>query len=110
MNPGKTGKIISRYESGLLSAAEVATSLLYDLLSESGIDSAFLASVDSLPDEVRHEFFHLLRSIQEADFHWAPFLLATSMVPPNSAEHPEKLRQIWAILGETRRKEVGSRS
>jgi hypothetical protein len=99
MNPRKTTKIIARYESGLVSAAEVANSLLYDLLAEPSIDTAFLSSIDSLPDEVRHEFIRLLRTIREADFHWAPFLLTARGVPPDSAEHCEKLRQVCALLG-----------
>ncbi len=98
MNPVKTTKLIARYEAGLVSAAEVANSFLYHLLAESGIDTAFLASVDSLPDEVRREFFRLLRTIREADFHWTPFLLAAPTVPSDSAEHSAKLRQVCALL------------
>jgi hypothetical protein len=98
MNPAKTTKAITLYESGLVSAAEVANSLLYDLLSETGIDTAFLSSVESLPDEVRSEFFHLLRTIQEADFHWKPFVLRAPTVPSDSAQHSVKLRQICDLL------------
>ena len=99
MNQAKTTKLVTRYESGMLSAAEVANSLLYDLLSEPGIDKAFLSSIESLPDEVRREFLRLLQTIREADFHWTPFLLTAPATPSNSSASSAKLREICALLG-----------
>jgi hypothetical protein len=98
MNPTKTARSINRYESGLLSASEVANSLLYDLLSEPELDTAFLSSIGLLPDEVKRVFFGLLRRIQDAGFHWTPFLLTASSDPSDSAEQSAKLRQICALF------------
>ena len=86
MNAAKTSKIVGRYESGLLAAAEVASSLLYDLICESELDTGFLSSVESLPDEVRREFICLLRRIQQEDYRWTPLLLTSARVPEVSAE------------------------
>jgi hypothetical protein len=98
MNPIKTAKLITRSESGLLSAAEVANSLLYDLVSEPELDTAFLSSIASLPDGVRQELFSLLRRIREADFHWNPFLLRTPPAPSDSTERSAQLRRVCAML------------
>ena len=98
MNPTKTARIINRYETGLLSASEVANSLLYDLLSEPELDTAFLDSIESLPDEVKRVFFGLLRMIQNAGFRWTPFLLADSSDHCDSAQHAAKLRRICALF------------
>jgi hypothetical protein len=101
MNPEKTAILISRYESGLLYAAEIANTLLYDLLTEPEIDESFLSSIWSLPDDVRHAFVHLLRKIRVADFQWTPILLrdpTVPMCPSDPAEHSAKLRQICTLL------------
>ena len=98
MNPTKVAKNLTRFESGLLSASEVANSLLYDLLSEPELDRAFLSSIGLLPDEVKREFFGLLRRIQEAGFHWTPFLLTTSSDPSDSAKQSAKLQRICSLF------------
>jgi len=100
MNPAKISKITSRYESGLLSACEVANSLLYDLLSEPELDTAFLSSMDSLPESVRQEFRCLLQRIEKDNFRWTPFLLTIPAIPPDSAAHSAKLRRVCALLGQ----------
>lgn len=98
MNSGKTARIIARYESGLLSASEVANSLLHDLSSEPELDTAFLATIELLPDAVKRALFELLRRIQDAGFHWTPFLLTSFSSFSDSAEQSEKLRRICALL------------
>jgi hypothetical protein len=99
VNPGKMEKIIARYESGLLSAAEVANSLLFDLVSEPELDTGFVSSLDSLPEEIRREFHRLLGKIKEADFRWSPFLLTSFPPSSDSAETSAKLRRICTLLG-----------
>src|SRR5207253_2874289 len=98
-NAAKTAKVIALYKSSLVTAAEAANSLLYDLLGESELDTAFLSSVGSLPDEVRREFVCLLRRIQEEDYHWTPFLLTAARVPAATAEQSAKLRRLCAMFG-----------
>jgi hypothetical protein len=97
MNPAKTAKLLALYDSGFLSAVEVANSLLYDLVREPDLDTAFLASIDSLPKTVRDAFSHRLQLVKEADFHWAPFLLGPT-VPFDSPEHAARLRAIYDFL------------
>lgn len=98
MNPIKVSRITSRYESGLLSAGEVANSLLYDLLSEPELDTAFLSSMDSLPESVGQEFRCLLQRIEKDDFRWTPFLLTIPSIPADSVAHSDKLRRVCALL------------
>src|SRR5713226_2275116 len=99
MNPTKTARMFARYESRLLTAPEVANSLLYDLVSEPELDTAFLSSVESLPEEVRLEFLGLLQRIKEANFHWTPFLISPPNTSADSMEYSAKLRQVCATLG-----------
>ncbi len=99
MNASKISKIVSRYESGLLSASEVSSSLLYDLLSEPELDTAFLSSMDFLPESIRQEFRCLLHRIEQDNFSWTPFLLTTPAIPADSAAYSAKLRRICALLG-----------
>ena len=99
MNPAKTEMIFSLYERGLLWAAEVAYSLLYDLLWEQDIETSLRELIESLPEEVRLEFFRLLREIQAADYQWTPLLFSAPKVPMDSAERAERLRRICALLG-----------
>jgi hypothetical protein len=98
MDPARRAKLITRHESGLVTAAEAANSLLYDFLTEPGCDTAFVSSVQSLPDEVRHELVCLLRTIEEADYQWTPFLLPAPTIPFESAEHSAKLQRVCALL------------
>ncbi|MGC1718515.1 MAG: hypothetical protein WA746_05975 [Isosphaeraceae bacterium] len=100
MNPTKISKITSRHESELLSAGEVANSLLYDLLSEPELDTAFLSSMDSLPESVRQEFSCLLQRIEKDNFRWTPFLLTIPAIPADSAARSAKLRRVCALLGQ----------
>lgn len=98
MNSAKIKKTVSYYESGLLSAAEVANSLLYDLVSEPEIDTDFLSSIDSLPAGVIQKFRSLLLRIEGNDFRWTPFLLTSSNAPADPTVYSAKLRQICALL------------
>ncbi len=94
MNPIRIGKLLCRYESGSCSANEVANALLFDVVSQADIDPAFLASLQTLPDEVRGAFLQLLQTIEEAEFHWTPFL-----VPGPAAEcDPLKLRRVCDMI------------
>jgi hypothetical protein len=102
MEPRKFAKTISRYESGLLSAREVANSLLHDLITEQELDTAFVSSVDSLPQDVSREFRSLLEKIEEADFHWTPLFLTSSPVPSDPTEYSAQLRQVCGLLGQGR--------
>lgn len=99
MDAKRTHKMIGRYHSGLLSALEVATDLLHEMVSSSEIDITFLSSLQSLPDEVNQEFFQLLEAIREADYRWVPPLLtAPGDLRPDPTEHSAKLREIIAFL------------
>lgn len=102
MDPGKIAKMTSRYRSGIFTAREWANSLLYDLVSASELDTAFVSSIDSLPTEVAQEFRHLLAEIQEADFHWTPFFMTSSTAPRDPAEYSARLRRVSALLDQRR--------
>lgn len=116
MDPNRIAKLTSRYESGLVTASETANALLYDLVSEPELDSAFLLSLDSLPHEVGRALRGLLGKIEAAEFHWTPFFLTSSTVPPDPTRNSAQLRQICALLrqeradnGEPRKTEPGGR-
>jgi hypothetical protein len=98
MNATKISKLITRYQSGILSEAEVANSLLYDVVSEKEIDKSFIPSVALLPEKVVHEIFRLLNEIRDSDFHWTPFLLTSDVSRRNSTEYTQKLRQLYGML------------
>jgi hypothetical protein len=99
MNPAWTAKLITHFESGIITAIEVAADLLCGLVFAPEIDTTFLSSLESLPDEVRHEFFDLMRNIREADFRWTPPLLRSPFAPRlDPTEHSAKLRQVYALL------------
>jgi hypothetical protein len=100
MDSVRTHKMIARYESGLLSASEVAIDLLYELVCATEIDIRFLSSLESLPNEVMQELFRLIREIREADFRWIPPLLrAPASLHPDATEYSAKLRQVIAFMG-----------
>jgi hypothetical protein len=99
MDSTRAQKLIGHYQSGLLSAREVATDLLFELVSAPEVDTRFLSSIESLPDEVELEFHRLLREIQGADYRWIPPLIAAPTAPrPAPTEYSVKLRQICALL------------
>lgn len=109
MNRARVAKMISRYESGVVTSAEVATWLLIRLLSEPELDGSFLLSLDWLPKEVKHEFQDLLGKIRDADYHWVPFLITSVPHRSEPPDYPEKLRKICALV-EERGKELGVKS
>ncbi len=100
MDAKKKAKMIGRYESGLLSALEVATDLLCELVFAPEIDAGFLSSLPSLPNEVRQAFLGILREIREADYRWKPPLLTASKNPfSDGTEYSAKLRRVIAMFG-----------
>ena len=99
MDAKRTQKMIGHYESGLLSALEVATHLLCELVFAPEIDTGFLSSLPSLPNEVRQEFLDMLREIREANYRWKPPLLTSSRNPlSDGTEYSAKLRQVIAMF------------
>lgn len=98
MSPTKTASITSRYETGLLSASEAAYSILHDLLSETELDTAFLSSMGSLPGEIVQEFRCLLNRIEEDDFQWRPFLLASPDRMTDPAILSARLRRVYDLI------------
>lgn len=98
MDSARTNKLVSRYESGLVTAVEVANTLLHDLVLEADIDTRFFSSIDSLPEEVVQAFDDLLRRIEENGFQWAPFVLRSIPVPVDPTAYSPKLRRICALL------------
>jgi hypothetical protein len=98
MNQATVAKMISRYESGVVTAAEVANWLLGNLLDETELDLPFLSSIGSLPDEVRQRFVDLLGEIREAGYHWSPFLITADPNRNELADYPQKLRQVCSLV------------
>jgi hypothetical protein len=98
MDPGTIAKRISRYESGIITAREWANSLLYDLVSEPELDSAFVSTLASLPQEVGREFRGLLKGIEEAGFRRTPFFVTSSIAPSDPTEYSAQLRRVCALL------------
>jgi hypothetical protein len=86
------------FGSGLLTAPEWANSLLYDLVSAPELDTTSVSVLDSLPREVGQEFRRLMARIEEADFHWTPFLLTSPMAPRDPTEYSDRLRRVSALL------------
>jgi hypothetical protein len=58
MDP-RFAKIISYFESGLISASEVANGFLCDLVFDQEIDSRCLSDVQELPETVKGKFFRV---------------------------------------------------
>jgi hypothetical protein len=108
MDGTKIASKIARFRSGLLSAAEVAQGLLFQVLSEPELDESFLDSVDSLPDDVRAELFGLLHEIRDAGYHWTPFLITSATERIEPADYPQKLRRVCLYLKRFNLDEVGS--
>ncbi len=102
MDLRKIARMTARYRSGILTAREWADSLLHDLVSAPEIDAALVSAVDALPPEVVQEFRHLLATIREADFRWAPFFLTSSAGSRDLTEYSTRLRRVSAMLDERR--------
>ena len=98
MDMEKIAKRRSRYESGIITAREWANSLLYDLVSAPELDTAFVASLDSLPQGVGQEFRSVMARIAAADFHWTPFFLTSTPAPSDPTKYADRLRQVQALL------------
>jgi hypothetical protein len=98
MNQARVAKMISRYESGVVTAPEVANWLLLRLLDEPELDRSFLSSIGSLPDDVRRNFVDLLGKIRDAGYHWIPFLITSDPDRSEPADYPEKLRRVCSIV------------
>jgi hypothetical protein len=93
MNPVRTAKLLSRFSSGLLSAAEVANTLLMDLVSDG--DAELQPFVSALPGEVREALLNLLRNIRNTGYRWKPFLIGFGDTPD---ANPEILQRICTEL------------
>jgi hypothetical protein len=102
MDTKTIAKRTSLYESGLISAREWANSLLYDLVSAPELDTAFVSLLDSLPQEVGQVFRSLLARIEEADFHWTPFILTSSTAPSDPTKYSAQLRLVHTLLKQGR--------
>jgi hypothetical protein len=98
MNQARVAKMISRYESGVVTAPEVANWLLLRLLDEPELDLSFLSSLGSRPDEVRRRLVDLLGEIRDAGYHWIPFLITSVPERSEPADSPEKLRRICSVV------------
>jgi len=98
MDTKKIARRTSLHESGLLTAPEWANSLLYELVSSSELDTAFVSSLDSLPHEVGQGFRNLLTRIEAADFRWTPYFLTSSATASDPTEYSTRLRQIRGLL------------
>src|SRR4029077_15888021 len=98
MNQARVSKTISLYESGLLSAAEVANDLLYRLLSEPELDLSFLSSLESLPDDVTRRFVDLLGGIRDGGYHWISLRYSSDPDRSEPADYPAKLRRVCSFV------------
>jgi len=97
MNP-RFAKIICCFESGLISASEVANGFLCDLVFDQEIDSRCLSDVQELPETVKGKFFQLLHSIKGKGYQWTPFLLGERTTPLDPNEYSERLRRLCELL------------
>ena len=100
MDQRKVAKMTARFESGLLTATEVANSLLFSLVSEPELDTAFLSAINSLPNAVTSELRQLLEKIERADFQWSPRLLTSEPAPSDPNRYSARLRQICDLVRE----------
>ena len=98
MDAKMTIKVLSNYEKGWITASEVASKLLYELVLQPEADTGLVSAVASLPDEVKQEFYRLLGSIKEANYQWTPFLLGVRTEPSDSGKYSEKIRRISTLL------------
>ena len=98
MNPARTAKLISYFQSGIVTGVEVANSLIYELVSETKIDTDFLSTFHSLPIQVKQAFLELLHSVREANFHWTPFFITSKQLPADPTKYSEMLKQVYAFL------------
>ncbi len=108
MELSHTAKLLSLYERGVITAPEVANSLLTDLIREDDPDLNLSSYMASLPDEVRRKLRDLLRQIQQADYRWRPFMLGPGGTVLHSATDDSlKLRRLCMML-ETARSPAAS--
>jgi hypothetical protein len=99
MDKARIAKYITSYGKGWTSANEVASALLFQLVSELDLDEAFLRSIESLPDGIKNAFFDRLRLIRSDSFLWVPFFIGPGDQPADPTEYSEKLRRVCDLLG-----------
>lgn len=95
MNSKMTARAVAGFNSGLLTATEVADGMLRDFLSDADNIDEVQAVMATLPEGVREALFELLGDIKRADYHWSPFWIG----PGGNDPDPVKLRQVSEMLG-----------
>lgn len=102
MDEKMLAKRLARYESGVITAPELANALLHELVSRPEVDTTSLSFLDSLPHEVGQEFRRLMARIEAAEFRWTPFFLTSSTAPRDPTEFSDRLRRVSDLLKQGR--------
>src|SRR5262245_37028201 len=98
MDATTIARALRHYESGLLTASEVANKLLYGLVLEEEIDTDLVLAMKDLPDAIKQEVSALLESIRQADYQWTPFLLGVRTEPPNLRKYSDQVRHVDVLF------------
>jgi hypothetical protein len=92
-------KLISLYAKGVVTAPEMANSLLIDLIRDDSCDTELPSFLGELPDAVRQKLQDLLREIQEAEYRWKPFMIGPGgSVLHSDADDSARLRRLCTVL------------
>lgn len=99
MDSPHIAKLLSIYQKGVITAPEIANSLLIDLIRDGGPDTELPSFVAGLPDEVQQGLRDLLREIRRADYRWRPFMLGPGgSVLHSEADDSARLRRLCTVL------------
>ncbi len=103
MGSTHTSKLLSLYERGLITKSETASSLISELIRHDQLTADVLIPLNDLPDAVRRQLDDLLRQIQQADYHWRPFVFGPGgPIRGSAAEDATRLRQICLLWDSAR--------
>lgn len=100
MDPPHRAKLLSLYERGIVTAPEIASGLLIDLIKDDGLDPELPSFVACLPAEVRRKLRDLLQQAQQLGHSWTPSLLGPGgSVLRSAADDSIRLRRLGEVLG-----------
>jgi hypothetical protein len=78
---------IETYQKNIVTAGEIANSIVYELASDEVFQSDFLHGIRRLPEAIQVAVASQLEKIKEAGFLWRPFLIGPGVSPNWPAEH-----------------------
>jgi hypothetical protein len=99
MDSTHVAKLLSLFARGVITAPDIANSLLVELIRGDSSDAELPSFMAGLPDEVQQRLRDLLREVQKAEYRWRPFMLGPGgSVLRSEADDSARLRQLCGVL------------